>query len=76
MRLRDPVAGLDWSFDPAAGTLKFGSRYTWSVQFLGTEAAASNTWLWAWGNPSCAGYPRLLGAARALQRLGRLFRLP
>ena len=43
------VKGQDWNVDFAEGTIRFGNR-AYPIQFLGSESAADNTWLWGWEN--------------------------
>lgn len=43
------VKGQDWNVDFSEGTIRFGNR-TYPIQFLGSESASGNTWLWGWEN--------------------------
>ena len=41
----------DWNIDFDRGIISFG-KDEYPLQFLGSEATSSNTWLWAWENIS------------------------
>ncbi len=43
------VKGQNWNVDFSEGTICFGEQ-KYPIQFIGSEAAASNTWLWGWEN--------------------------
>ncbi len=43
------VKGQDWNVDFSEGMIRFGSQ-KYPLQFIGSEAASSNTWLWGWEN--------------------------
>ena len=43
------VKNRDWSVDFDRGIISFGND-EYPLQFLGSEANSSNTWLWAWKN--------------------------
>lgn len=43
------VKGQDWNVDFSEGVILFGNR-KYPIQFLGSEATSSNTWLWGWEN--------------------------
>ena len=43
------VKNRDWNVDFDRGIISFGED-EYPVQFLGSEATSSNTWLWAWEN--------------------------
>ena len=45
------VKNRDWNIDFDRGIISFG-KDEYSLQFLGSEATSSNTWLWAWENIS------------------------
>ena len=61
----------NWHYDKSSGTMAFPPGPTFSVQVLGTEAAESDSWLWAWAN-SEAQYPaEQLQAAQRLRELGQ-----
>jgi len=67
------VGGLDWQLDQDRGTVMLGDDLELPVQLLGSEAVKSQTWLWAWGNPSIdatlavkSSEARSIGEARGL----------
>ena len=43
------VGGQDWQIDFEEGAISFGKK-AYPLQFLGSEATSSNTWLWGWEN--------------------------
>ena len=43
------VKNRDWNVDFERGIISFGND-EYPLQFLGSEATSSNTWLWAWEN--------------------------
>ena len=43
------VKNRDWNVDFDKGIISFGED-EYPLQFLGSEATSSNTWLWAWEN--------------------------
>ena len=43
------VKNRDWNVDFNRGIISFGED-EYPLQFLGSEATSSNTWLWAWEN--------------------------
>ena len=43
------VKNRDWNVDFDKGIIAFGND-EYPLQFLGSEATSSNTWLWAWEN--------------------------
>ena len=45
------VKNRDWNIDFDRGIISFGED-EYPLQFLGSEAISSNTWLWAWENIS------------------------
>lgn len=45
------VKNRDWDIDFDRGIISFG-KDEYPLQFLGSEATSSNTWLWAWENIS------------------------
>ena len=45
------VKNRDWNVDFDRGIISFG-KDEYPLQFLGSEANSSNTWLWAWENIS------------------------
>ncbi|MFN8613829.1 MAG: hypothetical protein U0931_40220 [Vulcanimicrobiota bacterium] len=60
-----------WQYDKASGTMAFPPGPTYQVQVLGTEAAESDSWLWAWANTASAFPPEQLKAANQLRALGQ-----
>ena len=69
LRFGEVVDGLDWNIDLGAGTLRFGDRFTFDAQVLGSESEESGTWLWAWANESLD-VPGALEVANRLRQLG------
>lgn len=61
----------DWLYDKEAGTMAFPPGPTYQAQLLGTEAAASDSWLWAWANPDSKIPEDQLRAANRLRELGQ-----
>ncbi len=43
------VKGQDWNVNFSEGVILFGDR-KYPLQFIGSESASSNTWLWGWEN--------------------------
>lgn len=43
------VKGQNWNVDFSKGVISFGNK-EYPLQFIGSEAASSNTWLWGWEN--------------------------
>jgi len=43
------VKGQDWNVDFSEGVILFGNQ-KYPLQFIGSEATTSNTWLWGWEN--------------------------
>ena len=43
------VKEQDWNVDFSEGVILFGNQ-KYPIQFIGSEAASSNTWLWGWEN--------------------------
>lgn len=43
------VKGQDWNVDFSEGVILFGNQ-KYPLQFIGSEATSSNTWLWGWEN--------------------------
>lgn len=74
--LSDLVGEDYWSVDLAAGLIYFSDRYQWHVQLLGTESAASGTWLWAWANTESNIPAHLLAASLALKAYGEQHGIP
>ena len=46
------VKNRNWNVDFDRGIISFGND-EYPLQFLGSEANSSNTWLWAWENINC-----------------------
>jgi hypothetical protein len=69
--LNDMIGDLDWEFGMETGTLRFGNKYRWKAQVLGTQSEQSGTWLWAWGNKACGIPEKLLDASNLLRKLGK-----
>jgi hypothetical protein len=69
--LAEVIGQHTWHYDKAAGTMAFSPGPTYHVQVLGTEAADSNTWLWAWANTASQIPPEQLQAAEQLRALGQ-----
>jgi len=76
MRLQELVAQKTANFQLQPGTLSFGPGLTWRAQLLGTRAAKSNTWLWAWANTVSNLPPSLLTDALALKETGTRLGVP
>lgn len=67
------VKGQDWNVDFSEGTIRFGNR-AYPIQFLGSESALSNTWLWGWENIN--GFSdELLRLARQTKEMGERWML-
>ena len=60
-----------WHYDKAEGTMAFSPGPTFQVQVLGTEAADSDTWLWAWANEGSQIPSEQLRVAEKLRALGQ-----
>ena len=58
----------DWTFDQDDGILRLGDDITLAAQILGSTSSKSNTWLWAWANPSID--EALAARSREAARLG------
>ncbi|MCL2654414.1 MAG: hypothetical protein FWD65_01770 [Coriobacteriia bacterium] len=43
------VRGQDWNVDFTEGVITFGKE-AFPLQFIGSESASSNSWLWGWEN--------------------------
>lgn len=59
-----------WEYDKSTGSLAFPPGPTYQVQVLGTEAADSDTWLWAWANDQSEIPAPQLEAALRLKSIG------
>lgn len=67
------VRGRDWNVDFSAGVISFGGD-EYPLQFIGSEAASDNTWLWGWENIN--GFDgRIITLAESTKRLGELWGL-
>ena len=67
------VKGQDWNLDFAEGFIYFGDQ-KYPVQFIGSESASSNTWLWGWENIN--GFPeKILQIVRRTRELGEHWKL-
>jgi len=69
--LAELIGQHTWHYDKAAGTMAFSPGPAYQVQVLGTEAADSDTWLWAWANADSQIPPEQLQAAEQLRALGQ-----
>ena len=63
-RVGDPA----WSLDQGRGVLVLGDSLELPTQFLGSESERTNTWLWAWANPTVE--PRLAERAESVRSIG------
>ena len=68
--LADLVGNNQWRFEMSQGVITFGPKFTWKVQILGSQANATNTWLWAWANEASNIPSPLLRAAEQMRKLG------
>jgi len=75
LRLEELAGECDWSVDLDTGRLAFDDRYDFPAQLLGTESVESETWLWAWGNPSVTS-SQVVTAARRLKVYGERHGVP
>lgn len=67
------VKGQNWNVDFSEGVISFGSQ-KYPLQFIGSEAISSNTWLWGWENIN--GFPeKILQTALRTKELGERFKL-
>ena len=67
------VKDRDWNVDLSAGFLYFGAD-AYPVQFIGSESASSNTWLWGWENIN--GFPEsVVATAHEMKRMGERYGL-
>lgn len=62
----DLVGEQPWSVDLGSGICTFGPQHRYPLQLLATVAEASNSWLWAWANPSPDIRPELTESSRKL----------
>ncbi len=70
LRLQELVGDAEWAYAMDDGLLRFGDRFAFRAQVIGTEATASATWMWAWANTASGIPERLLRAAAALREWG------
>lgn len=68
--LGDLIGDLPWEFEMETGLLKFGDRYRWRTQIIGTHSERSGLWLWGWANESSGLPDELVLASRSLRALG------
>ena len=62
------VKNRDWNVDFDRGIISFGND-EYPLQFLGSEATSSNTWLWAWENIN--GFDdKIISLARSIKEKG------
>ena len=62
------VKNRDWNVDFDKGIIAFGND-EYPLQFLGSEANSSNTWLWAWENIN--GFDdKIISLARSIKEKG------
>ena len=62
------VKNRDWNVDFDKGIISFGND-EYPLQFLGSEANSSNTWLWAWENIN--GFDdKIISLARSIKEKG------
>lgn len=67
------VKGQDWNIDFAEGCIFFGSQ-KYPIQFIGSEATSSNSWLWGWENIN--GFSeKILQAAKRTKEVGEKWKL-
>lgn len=65
--------GQDWNVDFSEGIIRFGNL-AYPVQFIGSESAVSNTWLWGWENIN--GFSdEIIRLARQTRGIGRHWKL-
>lgn len=63
------VKDMDWFYDFGEGTIRFGAD-VYPMQFIGSEAERSNTWMWGWHNIN--GFDdKLLKLANEINQTGR-----
>ena len=63
------VKNRDWNVDFDRGIISFGND-EYPLQFLGSEANSSNTWLWAWENIN--GFDdKIISLARSIKEKGK-----
>ena len=68
LRLSEVVGDRDWQLDQDRGVLRFGDDIVLDAQILGSSSDRSQTWLWAWANPSVG--DELTREARRARELG------
>ena len=63
------VKNRNWNVDFDKGVISFGDD-EYPLQFLGSEANSSNTWLWAWENIN--GFnEKIISLARSIKEKGK-----
>jgi len=65
-----------WFYSMETGSITFDEMMQFAIQFLGTESAASNTWLWAWANEASNIPHKLVEAAHRLKQYGETHQVP
>jgi hypothetical protein len=48
--LEKKAPGADWEYDPATGVLAFGPKVAFEAPVIGSHAARTNSWMWAWAD--------------------------
>lgn len=76
LALGDLIGDRNWQADLTAGTITFGSDYTFPIQMLGTESEYDGTWLWAWANDASNIPPALLQCCTTMRQLGATQNIP
>ncbi len=67
------VKGQNWNVDFSEGVILFGNQ-KYPLQFIGSESASSNTWLWGWENIN--GFPeKIIQAAMRTKEIGERWKL-
>lgn len=67
--LGDLIGDADWHVSMAEGVISFGDK-RFPIQVLGSESAASGTWLWSWANHASNLPPALVRSAELLRGFG------
>ncbi|MEL7233895.1 MAG: DUF6882 domain-containing protein [Chloroflexota bacterium] len=65
-----------WSYNLSNGQIAFGDDLRYSMQIMGTETTASQSWLWAWANTASRIPPQLLVAANTVKSYGERNSVP
>ena len=76
MFLGSVIGERSWSYSLRVGKLSFGNDLDYTMQLIGTEATASNSWLWAWANTATKLPPQLLIAANTIKAYGERNSVP